>query len=517
MNNTKDYVSDILKGIFLLSYIYITLIAITYIKSEICGIPKYAIYIISAVIVCSVIIYMRKEKRCISDYRPDKSENIFLLIASVVLLFVQVVVVWNAVFRTAWDPGAVWYGAHYVSLGDRAGIESMAYYFSVYPNNLILVFIYSVILKLNMLIGSPISNGTMLLAFFSCFLISVTGVLFFKTAKKVVGCKGAWIGYIFYFILVGLSGWILIPYSDSTGIIFPILMLYIYISMKETKNIKRKFLDMFFLVLFGNIGFKIKPMAAIVLIAIIAIEGLELIRKCLVKEKIDIKVNIAYILCGVCGMLMAFVFVNTAIKTMNFPVVTENILGWQHHMMLGLNKDTNGGYSQEDFDYSTSFATSEEQHAAEYAKIKQRLEDFGVLGYMDHFVKKSARNYFDASFGWGGLGDSFYTEIFPERDNKLCPIIRSLYYDNNDENLYKYNLLARQTMWYIVICLMPFAAWTRGKLDYKNKVLLLSVLGLMMYLQIFEAHARYVFTFVPLYIIVACLGMKNLVHKIEND
>ena len=63
MNNTKDYASDILKGIFLLSYIYITLIAITYIKSEICGIPKYAIYIISAVIVCSVIIYMRKEKR----------------------------------------------------------------------------------------------------------------------------------------------------------------------------------------------------------------------------------------------------------------------------------------------------------------------------------------------------------------------------------------------------------------------------------------------------------------------
>ena len=82
-------------------------------------------------------------------------------------------------------------------------------------------------------------------------------------------------------------------------------------------------------------------------------------------------------------------------------------------MMLGLNKDTNGGYSQADFDYSTSFSSAEEQHAAELKEIGKRLKDFGVGGYLQHFVKKSARNYFDGCFGWGGLGETFYTEIFP--------------------------------------------------------------------------------------------------------
>ena len=522
MEHKKDSISEMLKVIFILAYMYIWIIAAGYIKRTIGEVSTSTIFIISLGIVFLGIwgIKILKKKYgygIVEKQNDNKYENMCLLFCSIILLGVQLTIVWNAVFRTAWDPGAVWYGAHYVSIGDRIGIESMAYYFSVYPNNLLLVFIYSVILKINIFLGQPISNGTMLLAFFQCLLITLTGMIFFKMTKKIVGKRFAWWGYWFYFILVGLSGWIMIPYSDSTGIIFPILILYIYTIIKENDNSRWKYVGIFSLTFLGYVGFQIKPMVVIVLIAVVIIEGFNLINQYIAFRKINLKEYIRCLFSGIVGLVLAYLIIGMAFKAMNFPVVTENVLGWQHHMMLGLNKDTNGGYSQEDFDYSTSFATSEEQHAAEYAKIKQRLEDLGFLGYMEHFVKKSARNYFDASFGWGGIGDSFYTEIFLERDNKLCPIIRSLYYDNNDENLYKYNLLLRQTMWYIVICLMPFAAWTRGKLDHKNKVLLLSVLGLMMYLQIFEAHARYVFTFVPLYIIVACLGMRNLVHKTENE
>mgnify|MGYP000199140377 CR=1 FL=1 len=69
---------------------------------------------------------------------------------------------------------------------------------------------------------------------------------------------------------------------------------------------------------------------------------------------------------------------------------------------------------------ATGSSTEEEQHAAELKEIGKRLKDFGVGGYLQHFVKKSARNYFDGCFGWGGLGETFYTEIFPERGTVLC-------------------------------------------------------------------------------------------------
>lgn len=516
MNKTKDYISDIIKLLSMLAFLYIGIMALIYIKREICGIPTSIIFVISMIIVligiCGSVFLNNKKKIQVT---LEQKENMFLLFATLMLLGIQIVVVWNTVFRTSWDPGAVWYGSHYVSLGDKAGIESMAYYFSVYPNNLILVFIYSSILKLNMLIGSPISNGTMLLAFFQCGLISISGILFFKTAKRIVGEKLAWIGYAVYFVLAGLSGWILIPYSDSTGLIFPILILYIYTGLKEKENTKKKYVSAFLVVFLGYIGFQIKPMAAIVLIAIVVIEAMNLISQRIAGRKVDIAEVMKYMASGVLGMILALVLVNTAINTLDFPVVTETVLGWQHHMMLGLNKKTNGGYSQEDFDYSTSFSTSEEQHKAEYAEIKKRLEEFGAIGYLEHFVKKSSRNYFDASFGWGGLGDSFYLEVFPERDNKLCSVLRSLYYDNSEENLYKYFWFFRQLLWYAVIFSMVFVSWSKEILDDKKKVLLVSILGLMLYLQIFEAHSRYMFTFVPLYIIAGGLGIRNIICKIK--
>lgn len=524
MEQKKDYISDILKLLSILAFLYVDIMAVIYIKREICGIPTSVIFIISAIFVLAGIygsVWLNKKRNARGVLKHTKQgnlkrENICLMITTLLLLGVQIIVVWNVVFRTSWDPGAVWYGAHYVSLQDKAGIESMAYYFSVYPNNLVLVFLYSVILKMNMLIGQPISNGTMLLAFFQCFLISISGILFFKTAKRIVGSKLAWIGYFFYFVLVGLSGWILIPYSDSTGLIFPILILYIYLLIKETEDVKQKCIGAFMVLFLGYIGFQMKPMAAIVLIAMVAVEGLNFVSRSITEKRIVLKEDLKYVLSGIMGITIAFILVNTAIKTMDFPVVTETVLGWQHHMMLGLNKDTNGGYSQADFDYSTSFETAKEQHAAEYLEIKQRLENFGVTGYLEHFVKKSSRNYFDASYGWGGLGDSFYTEIFPERGNKLCSVLRSLYYDNKEENLYKYQWFFRQILWYMVIFTMSFASWNKEGLDDKKKVLILSVLGLMLYLQIFEAHPRYMFTFVPLYIIVGGMGVKNIMSKVKR-
>ena len=60
----------------------------------------------------------------------------------------------------------------------------------------------------------------------------------------LVGIKLAWIGYFLYFVLIGLSGWILIPYSDSTGLVFPLIIFYIYVRLKETENKKVKYIDL---------------------------------------------------------------------------------------------------------------------------------------------------------------------------------------------------------------------------------------------------------------------------------
>lgn len=111
--------------------------------------------------------------------------------------------------------------------------------FSVYPNNLLLVWIYSIVLKLNDVIGTPIANGTMLLALFQCIFVTGAGACLYKTVRHFADQKIAWIAYGFYFILGGLSAWIMIPYSDSTGIIFPVFLFWLYVKLKETESAKK--------------------------------------------------------------------------------------------------------------------------------------------------------------------------------------------------------------------------------------------------------------------------------------
>ena len=147
MEVKKDWLSGVLKVLLCFSFVYLWVMALVYVKKSYCGIPGAAVFLIAALLDGILVWCVWKKKKLKSDQTTTiKKENICLLCASLVLLALQFVVIWNAVFRTAWDPGAVWYGAHFVEMGDQDGINSMGYYFSVYPNNLLLVWIYSIVL-----------------------------------------------------------------------------------------------------------------------------------------------------------------------------------------------------------------------------------------------------------------------------------------------------------------------------------------------------------------------------------
>lgn len=517
MKVRKDYISTILKYVYLLSFVYIYLVAIFYVKGEICGISYPFVFIGTLVFTIAVIYLISKvkKKNILGNKDAVRKENMALIIVSVLLFFIQIIIVWNVIFRTSWDPGAVWYGAHYVSQGNIAGIEEMAYYFSIYPNNLLLVFIYSVLLRMNDLVGTPISNGIIILAVFQCVLITMAGVLLFQCAKRFVETRVAWVAYAFYFILVGISPWIMIPYSDSSGLIFPIALLYLYIRFKEVEDIKKKTLTIFSMVVLGYIGYYIKPMAVIVLIAIACIEITEFIRGLVEKREVEIKRLGIYFVTIIIGLILSVILGTTAVQSMNFPVVTDIVLGGPYHILLGLNTDTNGGYNQEDFDFATSFATGEEMSQAVTQEILNRIKEFGVTGLGEHFVKKSARTFYDGTMGWGG-GETFYTEIFPQRAGKLCPLLRAIYYDNSQGYLYEYHAFLRQILWFAVLIGSLFAVGIKENMNTQKKVLVLSVLGLMLFIMVFEAHARYVFTFVPIYIVLAVIGFGSIFGKFRK-
>ena len=56
-----------------------------------------------------------------------------------------------------------------------------------------------------------------------------------------------------------------------------------------------------------------------------------------------------------------------------------------------------------------------------------------------------------------------------------------------------------------------------GGIFYKNKkeltIVMLAIIGLTIFELIFEARARYLYTYVPLYIILAAAGVQKIVEK----
>ena len=69
-----------------------------------------------------------------------------------------------------------------------------------------------------------------------CAFNTCTGVLLAKIISKLFHNRVlTMVGYSIYFFLIGLSPWVSIPYSDSIALVFPILIMYIYVNREKFK------------------------------------------------------------------------------------------------------------------------------------------------------------------------------------------------------------------------------------------------------------------------------------------
>lgn len=505
IQNKKDFVSGALKILLLITFLFIyglllfgnSILNVQFI------LPNYLLFIIATISVLLMISFVKFRRPMTMSRR---TENNCLGIVSVLILGIQAFITYNIIFRTSWDIGAVWYGSHWVAEGDVAGIQEMSEYYSIYPNNLLLVYIFSGILKLNTALGSHISNGGLLLALVQCAVMNVSGVFLFKCAKHFVGLRLCWCIYLMYMLLVGTSGWMVLPYSDGMGVIFPVLLLYLYLRCKECQKQVYRYGYVLVLFVIAAVAYHIKPYTVIVLIAETVIEWIEWMVRFFRRQNIRWKTGILTALAAMTGLFCSAFLISQATHSMGFAIDKERQMGIPHYLMLGANVNSWGGYSDEDLEFGEELNSKELRNQAELEEFKSRLKNMGITGYAELFTHKAAKNYLDGTFGWKN-GESFYVEKYPSR-GKTCDLLRSWFYESGE--LYSYNALIRQFLWIIVLLMVPFAALHRTRLQTIYKVLILSVLGLMLYLQIFEAHPRYVFVFVPLFLIVAFVGGENL-------
>lgn len=432
------------------------------------------------------IYYLYKKKR--KDISDKKYKIILICIASLVFI-VQLILTKCIYFYTDWDVGVIRDIVDYYFV---TGNINGNFYLSTYPNNLLLVMLI-VIIKSVPIFG----KHYMFLLGINCFFVNLAGIFTSLTIKNIINKRVALQSFIITIPFILLSPWIVIPYTDTFGILFPILVFYLY-----TKK-ERRIIDYYLIGLFTFIGYYIKPTVAIILMAIVIVEIISNGKQLIKKE--NIKNNLKVVGLAAFGIFSAVLVFKSSYYILNFePAFDVKPTTFIHYLAMGQNEETLGAYSQQDINETGIYGAK-----ADLKKFYKRLTGRTFGGQIEFFSKKTLLNFNDGSFSWASEGTFFYK--INETKSSFAKLLRKIYYNNG-----KYNLYFLQFCQIIWLTVLFFCTFIIKKKNNKNElVIMLSIIGITMFLTIFEPRTRYLYCYSPIFVICALIGLSNL-YEIVN-
>lgn len=448
---------------------------------------------------------------------------------TMLLILGQIYVCYNAYFYTGWDVAVLIQNAFSVAEGESL---MSTLYFSSYPNNVLLLAVFSIIRKVDLYFGIlDVREGIMGILCVQCFLSGLTGYLLFQIVQNFAGCWGAWCGWFCYLVLVGTSGWLMIPYSDSMGLFFPTMLLYLYVKLQNGKYVRLKWVVMGML---SCLGYHIKPQIFITFIAIVIVEICSMKPKTVEEGVIEEGRNIEKspkktlqnssftengrlcrwgLLYALAGIVLASILYSCLVRDITRQLDEEKAFGISHFVMMGLNTVNNGGYLGSDVEFSWSFATKEERTEANVQVIGQRLKEMGFGGLGVHAVRKLLTDYGDGTFAWKMEG-TFFSHVYEPKNNFISLVLRNIIWGDGKANAL--NETIRQGVWLSVLAASLGMIGYRKKADPVLALVLLAVIGLTLFELLFEARARYLYIYVPFYIITGVLGGEEIVKVLQK-
>lgn len=471
--------------------------------------PNLLFLLIAVALYIRIFFKVRTSKEPASPLQPPVKLNVGktrknLFYLSLALFLLQLLITYNIFFKTGWDCKELVHAAQdFTAEGKLIGD---AHYFSLYPNNVFLVGIFSGILEITNMFG--IASDYFVLVGVGAFLVALSGYFMGDLIRALT--NNAYLVYSFFFIfafLTGLSPWVSVPYSDTYSIIFPITIMWTYVNRKD----RSLFMSWFFIVFLSLIGYFIKPTVLLTLMAIVFITLVHFF--CTNVRKpwgVMFKKILAFLVGSILGTLMAISLFDYAKHALGFTPDKNQQVTPYHYFMMGMNVESGGGYNQWDVNYSFSAPTVEARNEQDYDEAMRRIREMGPNRFMTFMVQKALTNFNDGSFAWGNEGE-FYWYI-QERNNIFAPILRAWYYE--DGAAYKWFIAITQGVWFITLTGLVWMLFSVcHATDYRYTAVRLSVFFIACFLMIFEARARYLFLYSPLIFAAEALGINIFITR----
>lgn len=456
------------------------------------------IYFLIAFVISFIMFILLKGIWKTKTQMTERKFWICMLVCTVLLYVIQLIVIKCIWFETGWDVTCVYYDAvHRAEDGVLLGSHG---YFTKHPNNLFITFIFAVVDKILCIIG--IHRYYLVLCCLGAFLINIAGVLAIYIAKKLSqSYRTAVVIWGIYAFFIALSPWMCVPYTDVYAIFFPIAIYALYLA--EPKKKWMNILRWIFIGFLTVVGYYIKPTASIITMAI----AIDLILKIL-DNKQEWKRPVFSGIIIASGCLLGLGFYKFGSNYMGFVPDEDEAFPVAHYLMLGQNDRTYGSFAGEDWTFITSYDTKEEKVKYSLEGAKERFTARGIKGNIRFFSIKNMVNYDNATFSWAYEGE-FFKDI-SSGTTGLCKVLKSIYYPDGEH--YKTYATICQGIWLIIILGCIGILWDKNK--RQMLVPCMAIIGLTIFLLIFESRGRYLFLYTPVYVTIGCLGMKNIYSKI---
>lgn len=449
------------------------------------------------------------------DLKRDKTFKRVVLIGTIILIAFQLFIMAGARFVAGWD---VWF---ITNIGDATQVE----YFSRYPNQLFLYGAFTGIAHFLQALG--ISNYYLGLICLSSLSVAACVPMTAYVAKRMAGHAVGYGAFVLSAVMCGLSPWIMVPYSDTFGMFFTVSILWCYVCLdkqvqnqdEQTSTLAGVHIDAridartccrwFLIGLATVVGYAIKPTVIFVFVAIVVIELIQWLASFASRSSQasqgsrDLRKTATVIVACAFGVVLAFAL-TSIVKNSTYDVNENAAFSATHFLMMGANPVSGGVWSVSDVEFSDAANTPEERSRANLAEFKNRVMAMDLPQANMFLLKKLLTNFADGTFAWEIEGD-FYTQIIGTNEAAL-----NFYGISSDASLDN-NTFAplSQVLWLFVLAGCILIVLGRRPLKAET-VIAFTLLMLSAFLMLFEARARYLFLYLPFFIILGTMGWNRL-------
>lgn len=368
------------------------------------------------------------------------------------------------------------------SLDDRGEIFNNLY-FSVYPNNrFLLMFLYNIHKVI------PI-NYQVLFCIISSISIFVMTFFTYKTLSYYDENKG----------LLGLFITVLSPifylyvsyyYTDVLMLPFASILIYLFTKFKDTNGYK----SIVYSILIGIvsvIGYKIRAVSIFLLIAYIVYLICDKTKFKFWKYIFIVFISM-FLTLGIVNKLENNLFVNVD-KNKEFPMT--------HWIMMGVNEETGGYYSQKDYLLSSDASNVAERVELNKKMISKRIINQGFFGNLKLMFRK-----INSVWGKGDYSYQKYLDLV--RDYNV-----SYFYLLGDRNVVINYLLQFSKIVVLVFSILSLLKLLKNN---KKSFMAIAIFGSIVFYLIWEVCPRYGLSFLPWLIVLGSYSYDYLEKDYEE-